>query len=402
MPNLATPATSGMVRFLRSRRGRIVGSLAIAGAVAAAAVAFASMRPLTLPVARTERSVPLQVYGLGTVEARILSDVGFEVAAALAELHADHGDRVPKGKILARLHSAEQEAKVAKAKAGLLNAEAALVSAEAAVAKSKAILAQKEVTNKRRQALLGRQVTSAEAAGESEKEEIVARADVAATEANIAVAKAQIEDAKAQLRFDQVLLEHHVLASPYDALVVKRHREIGAVLKAGETLFTLIDPASVWALAFIDEARAGAIRLEHPAQVKLRSRPQDAFPARVVRIGIESDRVSEERRVYVACEVCPDSIHLGEQIEVFITTSVLDQALLLPEHAIESFDGASGKVWTIEKGRLQKRVAKFGARTLDGRVQVLDGLPPDASLVTAPPKDARLGRAARPANGAAR
>ena len=33
--------------------------------------------------------------------------------------------------------------------------------------------------------------------------------------------------------------------------------------------------------------------------------PNQVFQARVVRIGIESDRVSEERRVYVKCEQCP-------------------------------------------------------------------------------------------------
>ena len=228
-----------------------------------------------------------------------------------------------KGSVLARLHSAEQDAKVAKAKAGVVNAEAALKVAEAAVGRAQAILAQKEAINRRKQALLGRQITSVEVAGEAEKEEVVARADVASAIANIAVARARLADAKAQDDYEKVLLDHHVLMAPYDALVVKRHKELGAVLKAGETLFTLIDATSVWALAYIDEGRAGEIRLGQPAEVKLRSRPHDVYQARVVRIGIESDRVSEERRVYVKCEQCPASVHLGEQVEVFITTGVL-------------------------------------------------------------------------------
>ena len=96
-----------------------------------------------------------------------------------SELNADHGDRVARGDVLARLHSAEQEAKVAKARAGVVNAEAAMKAAEAGVGRTQAILAQKEAVNRRKQALLGRQITSVEAAGEAEKEEVVARADVA-------------------------------------------------------------------------------------------------------------------------------------------------------------------------------------------------------------------------------
>ena len=63
----------------------------------------------------------------------------------------------------------------------------------------------------------------------------------------------------------------------------------------------------MWALAYVDESRAGAIKEGQPAEVRLRSLPQQVFPAKVVRIGLESDRVSEERRVYVKCDVCPSA-----------------------------------------------------------------------------------------------
>ncbi|MCU0971518.1 MAG: efflux RND transporter periplasmic adaptor subunit, partial [Gammaproteobacteria bacterium] len=58
-----------------------------------AAVAFAAwnrfVRPVGVTVAEVETDVPVQVYGLGTVEARVLSRVGFEVVGTVAELHAD-------------------------------------------------------------------------------------------------------------------------------------------------------------------------------------------------------------------------------------------------------------------------------------------------------------------------
>ena len=43
--------------------------------------------------------------------------VGFEIGATLAKFEVDHGDRVAKGQVLARLSHDEQEAKVVKARA---------------------------------------------------------------------------------------------------------------------------------------------------------------------------------------------------------------------------------------------------------------------------------------------
>ena len=57
--------------------------LAILGIAVAGAVVFlfAFMRPLPVEVARSAEKVPVKVFGLGTVEARILSKVGFDASA---------------------------------------------------------------------------------------------------------------------------------------------------------------------------------------------------------------------------------------------------------------------------------------------------------------------------------
>jgi HlyD family secretion protein len=377
---------------------RLIRYLLLAGGIAAAAATgllFAFLRPLPVEVARPVQAVPVQVFGLGTVEARILSKTGFEVGAALVELNADHGDRVKKGDVLARLHSAEQEARVARARAGVANAEAAVKMAEAAAGKARAVLAQKKQTNERRQALVARHTVSVEAAQEAQMEKDVAAADLAVAISDIAVRKAALEDARAQHEMERVLLDHHVLKAPYDAIVVERHRELGSVLGPGEALFTLVAPGTVWALAHVDEARAGGIRVGQPAEVRLRSLPRQTFRGHVTRIAIESDRVSEERRVYIGCDRCPETFHLGEQAEVFITTAVLARALLVPETAVGRFDGTGGMVWTVEDGELRRRTVTFGHRTLESRLEVVGGLPEGARVVTTLRPGLREGRAAR-------
>lgn len=363
-------------------------------AVGLAGFLFVFMRPLPVEVVRTTDRVPVEVFGLGTVEARILSRVGFEVGAALVELTADHGDRVKQGEVLARLHSGEQEARVAKAKAGMVNAEAVVRMAAAAVGKARAVLAQKRQANLRKQALVARQTVSVEVAEEAQMEEDVAAAELAVAVSDVEVAEAALDDARAQHDLERVLLEHHVLAAPYDAVVVERHKELGAVLAPAETLFTLVVPESVWVLTHVDEARAGGIRVGQPAQVRLRSLPGQMFHGRVARVAIESDRVSEERRVYVACERCPESFHLGEQAEVFVTTAVLENALLVPETVVEGFDGTRGTVWTLEDGTLRRRAVAFGQRTLDSRLEIVGGLPDAAQVLRALRPGLREGRTA--------
>lgn len=386
---------------MKKRIVRYLLALAVIAAAGLAVFLFVFMRPLPVEVARPAEDVPVRVFGLGTVEARILSELGFEVGGALVELNADHGDRVSEGDVLARLDGREQEARIARARAGVTNAEAAVAMAEAAVGKARVVLVQKKQSNERKQALLSRQTVSAETAEEAQMEEDVAAAELAVAISEVEVARAALEDARAQYQLERVLLDQHVLTAPYDAIVVERHKELGSVLSAGEALFTLVAPETVWALAYVDEARAGGIRVGQPAEVRLRSLPRQMFQGHVTRIAIESDRVSEERRVYIACDRCPPSFHLGEQAEVFITTGVLDEALLVPETAVEGFDGTAGTVWIVEDGRLQRREVTFGSRTLDARLEILGGLPDGARVVTALRAGLREGRAAKVTEGAA-
>jgi HlyD family secretion protein len=106
-------------------------------------------RPVAVQVVETARDVPIQVFGLGTVEAQILARVGFETAGTLVALRADHGDSVKASTVLARLDSREQEARVAQARAVVKQAEAAIEQAMANVERADALLKEKTLTNVR-------------------------------------------------------------------------------------------------------------------------------------------------------------------------------------------------------------------------------------------------------------
>ena len=114
-----------------------------------------------------------------------------------------------------------------------------------------------------------------------------------------------------------------------------------------------------------------------------------------MRIGLESDRVTEERRVWLGCVTCPDQLYLGEQAEVLIETARLEAALMVPEAAVSGFDGSQGTVWLVRDGRLEQARLGFGARSEDARLEVVAGLPEGALIVARPVPGLAEGRRAR-------
>jgi HlyD family secretion protein len=279
-----------------------------------------------------------------------------------------------------------------------------LQKATAGLEKAKANYANAQSINERRQQLVQSSTTSIESAQTAKTAEAVALADINLASSDIAVARASTGDAKAQQQQEAATLDFHSLAAPYGAMVTARTKELGSALGAGEPVFTLIDPASVWVLAYIDESKAGEIKVGAPADIVLRSLPNRLIKGKVARIEPESDRVNEERRIEIAYDARPDSFHLGEQAEVHITTVTLPQALLVPEAAIIGLGKNQGTVWTIEDGHLQQRDVSLGHRLLDGRFEITGGLPDKAVVVAALRNGLRVGRAAtiapvKPAKG---
>jgi HlyD family secretion protein len=122
------------------------------------------LRPITVQVAHPQSDVAVQVFGLGTVEARVSSQVGFKISGLLVDLQADVGDRIAKGTVLARLDNREQSAQVARMKAAVEQAQANLQRATASVEKAKANYANAERINERRQRLVQSHTASVESA----------------------------------------------------------------------------------------------------------------------------------------------------------------------------------------------------------------------------------------------
>jgi HlyD family secretion protein len=384
-----------MIRYRKT-----IAGLALAALAAGGVSYWRNAGEIAVRVAAVERDVEVRVFGIGTVEAQVLSKVGFQVGGRMASLHADQGDLVKAGALLARLDDAAQRARLNKSEAAKRQAAANLLKVQAQLKRVEATYQQKKNVNLRRQTLVVRGSVSQEAAEDAQTSEELARSDVAIVEADAAVATVLQDDAAAQHRYDGVVVSQHALHAPFDARVIVRHKELGSIVTAGEPAFTLIAPDSIWVRAHVDQAMAGGLAIGQAAFVRLRSEADRVVETEVVRIDQENDRVTEERRIYVRCRNCGSQHQLrflGEQAEVEIVKRTIPAGLFVPLRLVEGYDGRSGVVWVIANGRLAQRRLQLGDRLLDGRVHVLSDLPADVSIVIDGRSGKRVGRAARAA-----
>lgn len=385
---------------MSSRAVKLATGLLTTLVVAGGGYYWRSMHEIPVRTAAPQQNVEVRIFGIGTIEAQVVSKVGFQIAGKVIAVEADQGDVVKAGALLARLDDDAQRAKVKKSEAAQQQAAANLAKTLAQRERAEVTYQQKKSVNLRRQTLVGRGSVSQEAAEDAQAAEEIALGDARIIEADTKVAAVLQDDAASQRQIDAVVLGQHQLRAPFDARVIARGKELGGIVNAGEAVFTLIAPDSIWVKAYVDEALAGGLNIGQRALVRLRSEPNHTFETEVVRIDQENDRLTEERRVYVRCRVCnPEHQlrYLGEQAEVEIVKKMIASGLFVPLKFVEGYDGRSGTIWTLQNSRLARQRVQFGERLLDGRIQITSDV--QGQVVADDRTDLREGRAARPRNG---
>ena len=270
------------------------------------------------------------VLSSGTLKAVVTVQVGSQVSGRIMELIADFNSEVKAGQVIARLDPENFEAKVMQAEAELAVAEsnvsiqqASLEKARAELVKVKSDLAQSRAKTEqakaltrnakvdldRKKALLtGKAVSRSEIdAAETlylqyasqlraaQAEETSQSALIVSQEAQVRMAKAQVENARAQvrqkeasLRLNQVELDHTIIRSPVDGVVIERSVDVGQTVAASlqaPTLFTIAqDLSKMQVEASVDEADIGQIQPGQRAWFTVDSYPGREFEGRVMQI----------------------------------------------------------------------------------------------------------------------
>ena len=401
-PIVAAPRFLSGGKPLRGRSAIFTLLIVAAAILGGLLIWWAYFSPVPVSVAPVQADIREQVFGLGTVGARVQSNVGFKVAGVLVALKADQGDRVQAGQLLAQLDARDVEAQLALAKAGVAQALANIDKSKSDVVSAAATLENAQAVSTRRNSLVEKGFASVEEAQTNEAVKRVATANLASAKSGVRVADATLQSAEAQEAFEQATLANYSLYAPYDAWIVSRNLELGSMPNPGQSVFTLVAANTVWAVSYVDERLAGRLANGQPAEIVLRSNLAASIPGHVERIEAQSDAVNEERLVDVAFDKIPADIHLAEQAEVRITTGVLPSAVVVPPSAVSDLKDGRGQVWTVRNGRLERAEVTVGSELLDGRLPILAGVPDDAAVVATPVPGMHAGRAAKVTNAITR
>jgi HlyD family secretion protein len=213
---------------------------------------------------------------------------------------------------------------------------------------------------------------SQEAVDAKAHEANAANAGVDAASAQVAAARRDHERAQADVAGVGKLRTQARLVSPVDGVVSARLVEPGTTVVAGQAVVQVIDPASLWIKARIDQGQSGGVRVGQRAEIVLRSDPKRVHVGEVQRVDWVSDAVTEERIVNVGFAARPEAISVGELVEVTIRTAELPNVRSVPAAALKRLDRHDG-VWQVADGRVAFSTVKAGITTLDGRTQILDG-----------------------------
>ena len=375
---------------------RRIGFSALAVALVAA-LAFVALRtgPLA-PIKVTVTSVQEgklnpAIFGIGTVEARRSWMVGPTVAGRVLSVRVDVGDVVKAGQLLAEMDPVDLDQRLAALDAALARATSTQAAAQAQVADATARRELAAINAKRNQDLAAQNFISAGALEGRLQEKASADAALQAAQANLSGTAQDINRQKAERAALQQQRGNVRLLAPSDAVVTSRDAEAGSTVVAGQPVLRLIDPASLWVRMRVDQGRSAGLAPGLKASIVLRSQPRTPLQGQVARVEMLADAVTEERIAQIAFSAASTpsagstatpaaTASVGELAEVELQLPETASALLLPNASIQRLQGQTG-VWRLAEGKPAFAPVRLGVSSLDGRVQVLEGLKSGDSVV---------------------
>ncbi len=329
--------------------------------------------PITVTTV-TSRALSPAIFGIGTVEARFTHHVGPTFAGRVIRVLVDVGDSVQAGQLLAEMEPVDLDQRIDAQSSARNRAEAGAVGAQAEHREALARLEFATTQLRRYESLQAEGVLSAEVVDAIRRDRDVAAAAVAATSANREAARQETlrisGDREALVRQRENLR----LVAPENGLVTARMAEPGTVLVAGQAVIEIVDPSSLWINARFEQASSPGLRRDLAAAVVLRSAGAVSHAGRVARVEPRADAVTEEILAKIVLYPPPSALPpLGDLAEVTVALPTLPEAPVIPEACLHQVDGKLG-AWIIEDGDLRFVPVRVGASSLDGDIQVLDGL----------------------------
>ncbi|WP_197454625.1 efflux RND transporter periplasmic adaptor subunit [Stieleria varia] len=314
----------------------------------------------------------------GTLVAKRASGLGFKRIGRVESLSVDHGDRVVRGDVLARLDTAALQSQVAILRAERESAVAlldeliagprqqTLDAAGSRLRELQAMRDQLQNTFNRRQRLAGSDAISMQdiddarhelAAAEARimlQQHVVSELKEGTRKEKIAAQRAEVSRLDASLQAVAVEIQESSLIAPYDGFVSMRMVDEGAIVQPGVVVMKIIESAPYEAWVGVPPEICDGMELD---QVYSLSVGGKEVSARLVAILPELDTETRTRTVILDCEQADkrDSISarteiakqvgaIGEIVQLNLSQTVEQTGYWLPVSALTR--GVKG-LWSL-------------------------------------------------------
>jgi HlyD family secretion protein len=289
----AIGAVSRVRRWAASHR-----ALALAGVVSVVALSAWTARafrgpshPVVTSAEITTGPIVRRIIATGTLQPVVTVQVGAQVSGTIQSLGADFNSIVHAGQVVARIDPALFEAALRQAEAALQQAEAAQAQAVANEKGYDTAVEDAQMKLKRAEALGATHLIPQSDLDAAHIAMDQANADDRSGASQIVQAKAAVDQARAALEQAKVNLDHTVITSPIDGIVVSRDVDVGQTVAASVQAPTLFEIASdltrMQVEVDIDEADVGGIDAGEPVTFQVDSYPGETFHGTVTAVRLQ-------------------------------------------------------------------------------------------------------------------
>jgi multidrug efflux system membrane fusion protein len=305
----------------------------------------------------------------GEVRARLEPELAFRIGGKVAKRLVEVGNHVRKDQPLAELDPQDVR----------LQLEAIRAQVAAAEANLQLVKAERD----RYKTLLGRN--------------LVSRSQYDNAENTYRAGSARLKQVKAEFNVANNQAGYAVLRASEDGVVARRMVEVGQVVAAGQTVFTLAADGEREVLISLPEQAFERFKVGQDVAVELWSQPDQRFSGRIREMSPSADPQSRTFAARVAFTEGKVPAELGQSARVFIAHNG-EVPLAVPLSALTAEKGQP-YVWVVDPKtstlkRTNVQIGPYGEKT----VPVLEGLQASDWVVAAGVQVLREGQQVRPVN----
>ena len=333
-------------------------------------------QPQDIVLVRTEvvgdKGSKRQFIYSGEVRGRYERQLAFQVGGKLIKRNVELGSQVGSGDVLMQIDPKDIQQTVNSSSAQVYSAESQLRLAE---------------NNLNRY----RQLYEQGAVSRAQYDQFISAYDAAV---------AASRQASAQYSQGSNQLDYSVLRATAAGVVSAINVEAGQVVSAGQPVLTLVQDGEREVEISVPENRIEQIRTAKQIKISFWALPGITVDGKVREISPIADATTRTYKVRINLQDLPTQVKLGMTASVTLTGKNEEnkQAVEIPLSAVYQTDGSPG-VWVVKNNIVSLQSVKVGDFG-NSSIQVLSGIEPGETIVTAGVHKLRNGQQVRIASGA--